>query len=359
MSAHEATIEGQFNIDEALNTKGFADFLDKFGDDLEPDESNIAEIEKRFRAFENVATAAKEVKSLFKDEILGESGVKLDDAELACIDAHLMDLAIAYPDSVDFYLNATKGYHETKERCSRMKIEMNKLGGIPEIQKELNVMDKVSSMGFLQRRFGLRIKTEDEKKMRDYVTGRYGLSKKTIAERAEAIGDAGVSYLNAEGEFKKMRRVFFENFAPADAISDMARQKAQQKLRELADPTKDLKDLDKAQQMLDRFSDDEANLSVDYLRGLDQSQYQATIDGIIEYKIVTQIRDAITATDVAGSGALNKLERALGKYMERQAVGSKKASDAKDFISNTLNSFMVRETGAKKVLLKRLIVKLG
>jgi hypothetical protein len=359
MPAYEATAEGQFNIDEALNTKGFADFLDKFGDDLEPDEANAKEIEKRFRAFENVAIAAKEVKSLFRDEILSESGVKLDDAELACIDAHLMDLAVTYPDSLDFYLNSVEEYHESKERCSQMKIEMEKLGGIPEIQKELNLMNKVSSMGFLQRRFGLKIKSEDEKRMRDYVADRYGVSKKTIKERADSMADAAVDYRDAEKEFGKMKRIFFENFAPADAISDMARQKAQQKLRELADPTKDLKDLDKAQQMFDKFSDDEASLSIDYLHGLDQSQYQATIDGIIEYKIVAQIRDAIAATDVAGSGALSKLERALSEYIERQTVGSKKASDAKDFISNTLSSFMVRETGAKKVLLKRLIVKLA
>src|SRR6185312_4506828 len=90
----------EFDIDKALNTKGFAEFLAAHQDAETFDMDNPVEVGKRFEAFGVKEVVKKELKGIFSEHIQKEMGMKLDSNDLESVDAHLDKLAIENPDEL-------------------------------------------------------------------------------------------------------------------------------------------------------------------------------------------------------------------------------------------------------------------
>lgn len=125
---HETTAERRsspmFSLDNALNTPGFADHLAKYRDaeKLEFDDANAEEIEQRYNTFRFFGETSKRMKQLYKETILNETGIQLEDAELAPIDTYLENRAIEAPKEIKMMLDQVREFSELpgrKERSSR------------------------------------------------------------------------------------------------------------------------------------------------------------------------------------------------------------------------------------------------
>jgi hypothetical protein len=363
VAVEQAKTEKQFDIDKALNTAGFGEFLARYpdADSFEPSEDNIAEMEIRFNAFTKKNKTSKEFKKLYNDEIFKGAEVKITEEEFAKIgiDEYFEDLAINDPEQVEKYFNQIKEYHDTQKRVTDKEAELAKHMGAGTVDQLRVKLETVKGTQWGSKKalpfIGYFFRTSDENSARREIVANHGITLSEVAEKLKQVQDKE----EALKSFNELREEFFVNFSKAGEVCSLAQQKAQWRLGQMIDPTMPLKlgELDKGREYYEKLMGDGRGFSIDYLEGFEQDRIDIVLQQAIEAKVIEAIRQTIDNT-VLGSTPLANLEKALKKITEREVVGATKKGFAKVFIKDSLENAMSK-TGdiARKIYLKRILFK--
>ncbi len=349
--------EAGFSLDDALNTKGFAEFLAKYPDaaGLEMDE-NTEEVEKRFEAFELQKEVTKDIARLYRSKIEKDLGVKLSEEDLKSVGEFLERQVIEDPESLSQLQAQAAQFESLSESVADKEEQLEQLGGqkgLRQAMKKLEVASRTFGFNITSPKtwglLGHFFRSKEERAARKWAKKDLGLkSFSDVQERMKLIEDAQ--------DLMKLREQFFEDLAPAKQILDAANHKALNVLEALLEGGKqDIRKYDEAQEVLAKYA--KAQESLEYFESDNLEDLQKDLDKLIDAKIRKDIADALTAFTTSGSSPLSRLEKALSAHFTREKLGSKEGQEARDAVVAALEGALAGAELPKQILLKRLIIK--
>ncbi len=406
------------DIDKALNTKGFAEFLAQHPDAEEFDMNDEGAINKRFEVFESKGIVSKEIKELYSGHIEKEMGIKLDKNDLASIDKHIEEQAINNPDEVVKLKAQLDSFKELPKQIEELEKQLGKLGNADNLSERLeslrtdsyNIEEGKKYLGFVgNSRFayhaiktafrgspiGLKMVTgislasdrvEEEAEdigrslnSADAVTKRYGKMNEAQAESLlEEINVdiettektlskiAEIEALKSESQnlFKNMRSELLGGVAGMAELTKSIQTKVADQLRDLAEKGT-IKAYDQAQERYEslRSVAESTETGVNPIRPYFGEYLQDHLDASLEKEISNQIKETLLKTKM-GENAFTKLEQELEPFLNREKIGSKTGDEVRQLISETLakvpeslgNSV---EDKAKKLMISRILIKMN
>lgn len=410
------------DIDKALNTKGFAEFLAQHPDAEEFDMNDEGAINKRFEVFESKGIVSKEIKELYSGHIEKEMGIKLDKNDLASIDKHIEEQAINNPDEVVKLKAQLDSFKELPKQIAELEKQLAELGKVDDLSKNLNSLrTDISNIERGKKYFGFvgnsrlayhAIKTafrslpigfnivtgislasdeymdQVEEEVKDIgrslnavddATKKYGKIdsaraeillegiNKEIETTEETLGKiAGIESLKSESQnlFKNMRSELLGGVAGMAELTKSIQTKVADQLRDLAEKGT-IKAYDQAQERYEslRSVAESTETGVNPIRPYFGEYLQDYLDASLEKEISNQIKETLLKTKM-GENAFTKLEQELEPFLNREKIGSKTGDEVRQLISETLAKVPESlgnsvEDKAKKLMISRILIKMN
>lgn len=386
----------RFDIDAALNKKGFAEFLAAHPDAVDFDMSDSESIRPKFEAFQGKEMVSRGLQQLFRNQIRENLGVKLDSADLQSIDAYLQELAIESPRDILDLQTKLAIFQEMPGRIRELETRLATLGNSQELstkleslrtdKKSLESVEKYS--GFWGRlKLGFQInfcgsleksqQLEGHKQSLEMAKVRFGKldgdqAGLLLAEVDEQIEEVNKtletissieSWKATEQEmFNGARKNLLEGIFGISGITEAIQRRAKVQM-EAAVNSGNLGVLDRAEQNFAKLqkASESLGFSVDVL-GENEENLRQDLDAAVENAIGTKIYETVSRVKL-GDGALTRLEKTLEQLIGREKIGSKEGEEAREFVLQVLGEAMDQldsnspGTPAKKILCGRIIGK--
>jgi hypothetical protein len=363
MNPEQAHIAG---IQAHLDNKDFVKFLDQYDDDIDIDDPASAEIlEQRFSTFELSRQAGPEIKKFYQDRIQADLGIKLTDKEMAEVSEYAQKEAIENPEAIQELMTAIEELQQSEVLIEGREEELESLiqesGGARRLRLKQARLEAADRKGLeripLLRRFVRP--TEDQQQARDIVREVYKLEAGDIGAAREKVG-------NAQRKIEKYERVqtlrerVFKETGVARVVYEKARSKAQEKIKQLADPERPMSDWQKALDEIADLRKLSKNAPIDYLGDYDQKiiqgentehlnaeQTEEWLETRIDGYIGTQVEDLMKKHETYSS-----FERAMEKVVGAERIGRRSGQEKNDFIRSTLEALLPKVTLGRKLFLK-------
>lgn len=367
----EQKAAGQFNLREALNARGFAEFLARYEDREDLDFSDAEVIKERFEAFKTQSEVARGLKQVYREGVMRDTGIRLEDKELAAVEDFVAREAIADPEAVGRLAGEIRDYAALPQDIAKKEQELAKLGRREALQEKARTLKTVAeTQGVLNKKnlplIGRLLRSSQEQEARRRLEEEYKVDFKNVdAELGRTLDtlDTLEEADNAKKELKRgyelLRSTLFQDLEPAQAIAALAREKAQRKLEELMDEKKGLKDLEKAQEYFAQLQRVEAQ-GIDYLEGYDIEATQEELDQLVDARLLGDLKEVVEKTSLA-STPYDGLRRMLEGFLKKETLGSSKGAEAKERVLDALR--LVGQQQAvpveRRLLLRALLVELS
>jgi len=410
----------EFDIDAALNEKGFAEFLAAREDAEDFDIDDAESVENRFNIFVQKEGVKKNLKALYANQINREFDITLNVDDLKSVDAHFEKEALKNSDLV----MKTHGKLELFERLPKdilkLEGELGKLGKaedwnikletlrkdkanldntrkytgftgkarlaletigvfikplpksygdltnsmfidkyIGDVGQEIGkLLEQRDALKSVKEKFGNMNKGEAGKKLTD-IENQISEVENTLSTIAEADQLKNLS----ENLFGEIRKKMFAEVANISELAEAIQGEVVYQFNELLD-IDSIESLDKAQNKLEalRKISKTTEIGVDPLGGVNEDDLQELIDRSIE-RVSTEMTIASIEDTNLGQNALTKLEKSLEPFIKRTKVGSKDGDESREFIMKTIEEVAralpnTTESKAKRLLLARIIIKM-
>lgn len=413
--------ENESNIDKALNTKGFAEFLAQHPDAEEFDMNDEDAINKRFEVFESKSIVAKGIKELYSGHIEKEMGIKLDSNDLATIERHIEEQAINNPDEIINLREQLNSFKEEPKKIAELEKQLAQLGNVDNLSKRLESLRtdadniesgkkylgfvgksrlayhlvkvafktipvdvemstgfKLSSKEYNDRAIYERINLEKSWDSADAVTKKYD---KMNGEKAESLLEqinaeiettqatldkiAEIESLKSESQnlFASMRSELLGGVAGMAELTKSIQTKVADQLRELAEKGT-IKAYDQAQARYEslRSVAESTETGVNPIRPYFGEYLQDYLDASLEKEVSSQIEKTLLNAKM-GDNALTKLEKELEPFLKREKIGSKSGDEVRELISEVFTKVSDSlgdsvEHKAKKLLISRILIRM-
>lgn len=351
----EATEKGKegFDIDAALNTKGFAEFLAKYPGSEESDVESESEVEKRFEAFKTKEKTKKQMRALFTDHIQNNMGVKLESGDLASVDSVIDGMVFDNPEEFSQLSAQLEEFEQSPKEIAAMEEEVKKLGGREALEAKRTELTETKG------------KDEEIMKLswiwRMSVTGKTKESLMNVTKQLDEVMDAldkTGKFEQAQARLAEVRESFLSNIAGMSGVTEAVQKKVQEKMDKLI-KGKDLKSFDQAWTELNKL-EQPSGTGIDPLNGMG-GDYRESLDLFVTDAVRKGLDESVGKIDLKSNGALAKLEQTLKPFVSRESIGSVEGAEVKTFIIDHLEKSLgaIPDTDkAKKFILARMIIKL-
>ncbi len=407
------------DIDKALNTKGFAEFLAAHPDAGNFDMSNEGDVEKRFETFETKELMKKELIEIYSSHIEKEMGVKLDATDHASIDAYLESEAIENPEKLLDIKESMKRFKELPIEISNCEEQLGELGKAPNFKAELDALKKdqadleiakeytgffgkaainLESFAMLAKMFPLAFHDLGLAKMEKYekkhdeaanahddkvaairaVEEKYGKLKKDeaenilygIRERIQTI-EATLGAIDATQNYKEISEQLFtayrkELLGGISNVKGLAKSIQLKVLGQFKAMTThgNIKIMDNIQERFDALKKVAATTEtgVNPLGQMKEEVVQERMNVVIEKAASEEIMKFVQKANL-GTNALTNLEKVLEPYFKREKMGSRNKEETRRFVYETLelaagNLGNSNVDQAKKLMIARILIKM-
>lgn len=401
----------RFDVDKAMNTKGFGEFLAAYPDAQDFDMENEEELSARFENFEKTNLAKNEMKKLYSEHLQKEMGLKLDSKDLSSLDRHLEARAIENPAEIVRLREKLRTFAELPDQIRKMERNLSDLGKTEILAEKLEYLEKEESnletakehLGFLGKAklnyqtlafyakaipgIGKLVPGAKYSEAGDIaeqfdalsaVKEKYGkVGKKeagaALAATREQIASVETMLVQrqelqqlkslAEQSFGKLRKDLIGGMSDVAGLTDAIQSKAADQLNEMV--TKgSIKKLDEAQKQFEmlKTAAQKTETGIDPLAGVDEAAFQEYVDRAMGQAASDEIMRIVRRAPM-GSNALARLEKALTPFLEREKFGSSEGETVRNIISNILEDVALNlgdstEAKAKKFMISRIRVKL-
>ncbi len=396
--SEKANLENvQFDVDKALDKKGFAEFLAAHPDVADFDMSDSESIQSRFETFQVKESVSKGLQNLFRNQIRENLGVKLDSSDLRSIDAHLQELAIENPEEILGLQKKLTVFQEMPGQIKELETQLATLGNSQELSAKLESLktDKRSLesvekySGFWGRlKMGFQInfcrsleksrELEGHKQSLEIAKDRFdkldsdqaGLMLVETNKQIEEVNKTLETISKVEGwkvlaqeMFNNSRKNLLEGIVGISGITESIKRRAMAQM-ESALASGKLRILDQAEQDFTKLqkASESLGFGIDVLDGKEED-LRSRLDTATENAIGTKIHETISNVKL-GEGAMTRLERSLEQLIGREKIGSKVGVEAREFVVQLLGEIVEQldtslpGIAAKKLMCARIIGKL-
>ncbi len=396
-TAIQESEKNSLEIDKALNTKGFAEFLAMHPDTKTFDVGNEKEVAKRFEIFELKEEVKDSVKKLYAGEIQRDMGIELEANELGAVDKHLEKLAIENPKEILRMKERIVKFVEMPKQISELESQIAAIGKSEDLiailekrrktQEELGIARKYAGVGGTARyammhlNVGFKALSNWEEMLSKKLNPEFdqshhaneavtsianaraeraavrsvreniGSSSKTKIESVLASIDADIIEIEnllqamtnledkkkaSEKSFDSLRKKLMGGVGEIAEVKDAVQNCAKKQLLEMLNGTS-IKKLNEAQSRLEdlALASETTKTGIDPLGGMDEAEYQKAVDTAIQEKAFEQIVKTVSETNL-GTNALTKMEKVLRPFLTEDRLGSLDQEKTKEFITKSI-----------------------
>lgn len=390
-TARETTprAEGGADIDKMLNDKKF---LEAFSAQKNLDVENLdltegnEDLKEKYEAFQESKKVSKELTKLCEDQIFKEAKIKLDKKEFEGIEKFLGEQVFENPKMIENSREQMAQFKELPETIAQQEAEF---AAAKEALEKLK-KDKKESKDKMHETF---VQYKDEKGKFDNLHW-YNLKKMWQKGKMETEYTRQLSEIDSEnlrmgkiidlkepiikdiknlkdefeGKFSKIRDSLFMEIEPVKVVFEKAREAAQNKIKELGDPSKDLPSSEEAAKYLQELkisAESKEGSGHNFLEGFEFKEgedAEESLDEQIKGKIYEKLKNIITSTSL-GSKPLADFEGKLSDLIYKEKIGSMKKDESKQFIVDKLKEIrkwhsILALDKTQNILLGRIIIKL-
>ncbi len=385
-----------FSIDEALDSKGFALYLQRHPEleSIQIDDSNAGQIEQLFTTFQSLERIRPDVIKTLSSNILRDTTVRLESEGQEKIAIGLEQMAIDDPESINRWAERIQTkitVEQAQKDLVASQKESRELRPYDNEENELFVHEAASSADRLK----VSLKFALQKKLDLPILGRFILPDEVRAGQKDAVTLFGMDWrkkLNdiqehidktrqqvaetrtkigraeeLKTELSEKSRQYWDMRRDIDNLMDLTgglREsfliKVQEKIDYMLDAATSIKDLENANAVLETVNKGADISTLETLGYNDIDRVKVFIDKKFEEMATGLIREKIASYEIPGSSAISKLEQQLKEVIDAKAVGGRSEKDMRDFICETIETVADnKETPPiKKLLLTRLLIRL-
>lgn len=379
----ESEYPGIESVKNLLGNKDFVKFLDSYdgGDDIDPSTPEGAqELQTRFERFEIGKRAIPEIKNLFREQIARDLDVKLADSEMPEVGEYIERMVRENPESVQELMCQIDEFRTHSESIARKEQEIEELleahGGKGGVDFKARHLDEARNKGaqriplvghFLKpgsaaQRIPLvgRFLRPDgrQERSRSTLERDHGI-KGDYDRELEKVREVQADIARLE-EYQEIRAKIFGDIDVTRAVFEKARQKAQDKLKQLADPKKGIKEWEQALDYQQHLRKAGEHGPVDYLEGYERQvgegegvrtinaeEQEETIKVVIDKKTTEIIRDALR-----NHQTFPEFNRAMENLVKKERIGARTGKEKQAFIRRTLEDQLEGAPFSKRLFIK-------
>jgi len=364
--------ENKFNLYAKLNDKAFVEHLSKYPDELEPNEANEDLFEARYEALKYKNEASKELKKIYKEVITQETGIKLEESDLKCIDTFLEKAAIEDPEAIKDFLDSSKNYRATLVEISRLEKRFEDFKSKSDLEKKRDVLEVAKGSakeGVWDVRkwkasplLGWYFRSDDDKAAISKAKDVYGISLgQVVSEYQETVAQLKtleeLEQLKKESSdrFRVLQSALFDEFPPAKKLLKIVQDKAKNLFTEYEKTGEipALVEIEKRYATFEKTRETGSLSAFDYMEGFDASQFEKDLSKRFETSLCTDMEKAVKDFSLTGT-PLSTMESVLKKFIDKSEIGSKKDEESKDFLKESLER-IIEDKGLSKE--KRLLLR--
>ncbi|MDO8575363.1 MAG: hypothetical protein Q7R78_01535 [bacterium] len=344
---------------EALNKKGFAEFLARYSDIPDNvDDLDAEKVEQRFEVFQKVDIVGRELTKVFEQSVKKDLGIeiKIEDGKAESINKYLEDKIFNDVEEYERITAIVERFSTLREKSLAGEAEKNKqiekFGGEDKLNEYLN---NTSLKEKLQRQY-LRAKNwftgENEK-----------IDKDNLRDKLETVDSTKFG-------FEASKAMLLNELMVIGDLKKELVDGAQRKLEDLLDTATTqttIKSFEEAEKYFEKMKSVGGSIDQNLLEGMNEKEIQKGIDEGLENAVTGKIKDTLKNHSL-GSNTFDKLEKSLSEFTDRSKLGSKENEEVRDFIVKTLEDTLKlapaevdadpTKAKAKKILVKTLLVKL-
>ncbi len=401
-----------FDIDAALDKKGFAEFLAQHPGAENFDMDDAGEIQKRFEVFEIKDNVSKGLEKIYASHIQDQIGIKLEAGDAKSVKDHIEKLAVSEPEKVHELNEKLKMFLEVPNEIKSLETELVKLGDVGDLKGKLaeaallktdleaviptigslkykakyafamltlaplrgwKGFDEVAYVEAAKNKFNFEYGEQKKPGKGDKVADKQKLYSvmmdtsqkiddiKAVLEKIEATEDLKSTLKTS---FDAARKNLISGMAEIKGLTEAINKRSCAELEKMMQPGT-LGALQKSQEKLEllQFAAVNPDIGMEPLTTADVERLQKKIDEIAESNIPKQIFDIVLDADL-GVNALTKFEKALDPFLKTNHIGSKEGDSARAFIRETIEKIVAIEPETpegkvKRIILKRILVKLA
>ena len=391
----EAELTEGFNVEKALNTKGFAEFLAKFSDAKEGDISP-EDMQERFEVYEAVEGVSKAVKEIYSKEISAELGIALSEKDISCVDEYLNNLAVESPKEVMDMQERIDTYNRLPEEIAQAQSDIDNLainGGFEARAKEMHDMDQIlqtadkasNTWGKVKMNAGLLWgaftgnygESQDISNARK-IAGLYGgpLTTEGIAKRRAQISTEAAAQqqkyqeLKSEkeadlgklkGSLANTRNALFAHEEMTKKVVKIATLKLGNTVNKIAEQ----KGLDSFAKAYDKLVESKVGkeTGIEYIAEGDEERIVNSLNKAAEQRVTDAVAAAFKKVQPNKADQFLGLQNSLSEVLSVKKLGTKNEQETRDSIVTILTEILVvldpadPTTVLKKILMKQLITK--
>ena len=383
-----------FDVEQALNTAGFAAFLQNYEDaeDFDMSDANKKEIAERFRHFELSRSVAKRFETVMNAKLVADKKDRITPEQRQMYKDWVAKTAAENPEELldlERDLNALEeapaNIQEREAELARLKESWNAekiKTGIAELATKKATIEQslteIDSKRFTRgqtiffNNFGARLgagkiseNMERRKELHDEleeVGATIQVAEEALASTPEMLADTEAKVREAKSRLSiAQERIFLEN-----VVSKKIREDLIDKTIEGFGKALHSEDIGTLQKAAARFLEEKKLIDegTDYLDVASNPEYVAEYENELTFKLEEAIALGITESikQIPAGATQRRLESALRKFIELadKGFGFKDKAESKEFVLLKLReaekqSFKDDRKSGKSILLKRLV----
>jgi hypothetical protein len=362
--------EQQRQIDEAINTKGFLEFMTAHSGSRPEDINDPKLVAERFETFKRKEEVKKEVLNIFGEQIEKDFDIRLDAKDKESISTYIDKQAIEDPKKLEKLRDLIGLFRTLPNQIANLTSQIKNLGTTPEqIAKQRELESDLEKMELVKE--GNRW-SGTNRLLHRFLPKKWGGNEEIVKNTQELVGKHGAEIKSAEGfdnATNKIKAQIAEieknleltaNLEDAQSKFDSARRELLRESKEIGDlvakiqltvkttlekmlsKASNTKQLAETQEKLERFqiSRNESETEINPLATLNEENYQTDVNKAIEGKVSDEISRVVTNLDLSKGNPYERLQSLLNPYLNMSRLGSADQEITHQFIVETIEDIL-------------------
>lgn len=362
--------EQQRQIDEAINTKGFLEFMTAHSGSNPEDINDPKLVAERFGTFKRKEEVKTEVLSIFGEQIKKDFDINLDVKDKESIGAYIDKQAIEDPKKIEKLRDLIGLFRTLPNQIASLTSQIKNLGTTPEqIAKQRELESDLEKMELVKE--GNRW-SGTNRLLHRFLPKKWGGNEEIVKNTQELVGKHGAEIKSAEGfdnATNKIKAQIAEieknleltgKLEDAQSKFDSARRELLRESKEIGDlvakiqltvkttlekmlsKASNTKQLAETQEKLERFqiSRNESETEINPLATLAEENYQTDVNKAIEGKVSDEISRVVANLDLSKGNPYERLQSLLNPYLNMSRLGSADQEITHQFIVETIEDIL-------------------
>jgi hypothetical protein len=385
--------EQQRQIDEAINTKGFLEFMTAHSGSRPEDINDPKLVAERFETFKRKEEVKKEVLNIFGEQIEKDFDIRLDAKDKESIGAYIDKQAIEDPKKLEKLRDLIGLFRTLPNQIANLTSQIKNLGTTPEqIAKQRELESDLEKMELVKE--GNRW-SGTNRLLHRFLPKKWGGNEEIVKNTQELVGKHGAEIKSAEGfdnatnkikaqiaeieknleltgkledaqdKFDTVRNLLLRESSEiselVESIKKRVKEKLEGKLKSSDTSTKSAGTQEEFAKFVQTSVNTETNITP--LTQEELNAYQKRLNDQIEKQVSAEIMEFFTTKiDASSTNRFSKLEKYIEPYINLDKLGSGDKEKARAIIKKALTDSVASidkspDSDIRRMMVARIIAK--